>query len=206
VQRARNEPGAPHVAHCVIGGTGARPVRVDLSARALVLVAGMPGAGKSTLLAALPVDARVAVLDSDAQRAALRRALPGVPYRSYRGLVHLLHRMAVVWAAVSRVPVVVVHLPATDPATRAAIARLATVTGRTAHLLWLHVDPADALQGQAVRGRVVPSRSFTRHAVAAAQVPRPSPEWSSVTLLDRTRARAGLVLDPPVRPAPAVAQ
>ncbi len=174
-------------------------MRVELSCRALVLVAGMPGAGKSTLLAGLPVDARVVVLDSDVQRAALRRALPGVPYRSYRGLVHLLHRLAVVRAAVSRVPVVVAHLPATDPGTRAALARLAALTGRSAHLLWLHVEPADALRGQAVRGRVVPGRSFTRHAAAAARPPGPSPEWASVTVLDRARARAGLVLDPPVQ-------
>lgn len=174
-------------------------MRLAVGERALVLVAGMPGAGKSTLLAGLPVDARVAVLDSDTQRATLGRALPHVSYRWYRWLVHLLHRAAVAWAALSRTPVVVVHLPATDPGTRAALARLAALTGRGAHLLWLRVDPAEALRGQARRGRVVPTRSFARHAEAAAQVPRPSPEWASVTVLDRAGARAGLVLDPPVR-------
>ncbi len=181
-------------------------MRLAVDERALVLVAGMPGAGKSTLLAGLPPDRRVTVLDSDTQRATLRRALPGVPYRGYRWLVHVLHRAAVVWAALSRTPVVVVHLPATAPGTRTALAQLAVLTGRRAHLLWLCVDPAVALCGQADRGRLVPGRSFTRHAAAAAQVPRPSPEWSSVMVLDRSRARAGLVLDPPVRRSPVTAQ
>lgn len=184
----------------------AQPVRLELPGRALVLVAGMPGAGKSTLLAGLPADPRVRVLDSDAQRAGLGRVLPGVPYGSYRWLVHLLHRAGVLWAAASATPVVVVHLPATDPGTRAALARLAALTGRSAHLLWLRVDPAEALRGQARRGRIVPGASFTRHAAAAAHVPEAAPEWAGVTVLDRERARAGLVLDPPVRHRARVAQ
>jgi predicted kinase len=49
-----------------------RPVRLVLPGRSLLLVAGMPGAGKSTLLARLPARPDVVVLDSDAQRAALR--------------------------------------------------------------------------------------------------------------------------------------
>ncbi|MDN5749762.1 MAG: AAA family ATPase [Pseudonocardia sp.] len=186
--------------------TGTSPFRLALPRRALVLVAGMPGAGKSTLLAGLPPDPRVVVLDSDAQRAALGRTLSWLPYRHYRWLVHLLHRWAVLRAAVSRVPVVVVHLPATDPAARVAVAVLAALTGRGAHLLWLDVDPADALRGQAHRGRVVPDRSFHRHAAAATRIPIPSPGWAGVTVLDRARARAGLALDPPVRHTPAPAQ
>ena len=51
-------------------------------------MAGMPGAGKSTLLARLPARPDVAVLDSDAQRAALQPVFGLVPYRSYRPLVH----------------------------------------------------------------------------------------------------------------------
>ena len=184
----------------------APPVRLELGERSLVLVAGMPGAGKSTLLAGLPADPRVRILDSDSQRTVLRRAFPGAPYGLYRWLVHLLHRSGVLCAAMSAAPVVVVHLPATDPGMRTAVARLAAVTGRSAHLLWLHVDPAEALRGQARRGRVVPGASFTRHAAAAADVPGPSPEWAGVTVLDRERARAGLVLDPPVRHGVRVAQ
>ncbi len=58
----------------------------------------------------------------------------------------------------------VVHLPATDARTRAVVAWLAAVTGRTAHLLWLHVDPEDARRGQSERGRVVRAASFAGHA------------------------------------------
>jgi predicted kinase len=182
----------------VTGGSG---VRVAVPTRALVLVAGMPGAGKSTLLAALPPDPRVAVLDSDVQRAALRRALPGLRYRHYRWLVHLLHRLAVLRAACSAVPVVVVHLPATDPATRAVLARLAALTGRTAHLLWLHIDAADALRGQRERGRVVPHGSFSAHAARAASTTEalrdgPAGGWHEVRILDRAATAGGLRLVP----------
>ncbi|GAA3225710.1 hypothetical protein GCM10017691_14740 [Pseudonocardia petroleophila] len=170
--------------------------------RALVLVGGMPGAGKSTLLAGLPPDPRVAVLDSDAHRARLRRALPGAPYGAYRWLVHLGHRLAVLAAACSRTEVVVVHLPATGERTRAVLARLAALTGRRAHLVWLHVDAEQARRGQRVRGRVVPEGSFTGHAARAAATTvellagRAAAGWHEVTVLDRDRARAGLRLEP----------
>lgn len=176
-------------------------MRVAVPGRALVLVGGMPGAGKSTLLAGLAPDPRVVVLDSDVHRARLRRALPHARYGAYRWLVHLAHRCAVLRAACSRTEVVVVHLPATGPGTRAVLARLAALTGRRAHLLWLHVDAEQALHGQRVRGRVVGAGSFAGHAARAAattadlltgHVP---PGWHEVTVLDRDRARAGLVLD-----------
>lgn len=174
--------------------------RLVLSGRTLVLVAGMPGAGKSTLLARLPAAPGQVVLDSESYRAALRRVLPGVPYAWYRPLVHLWHRVAVLLAAPSGVPTLIVHLPATDEGTRAAVARLAAFTGRSAHLLWLHVDPAQARQGQHIRGRVVPAASFAGHAERAAATsaallagPTP-PGWSSVTVLDRRAAGAGLSL------------
>ncbi|MBW0117099.1 AAA family ATPase [Pseudonocardia abyssalis] len=174
-------------------------MRVVLPGRALVLVAGMPGAGKSTLLASLPRDPQVAVLDSDTQRAAMRRLLPGVRYRYYRWLVHLLHRLAVLRAACSAVAVVVVHLPATDPTSRAVLARLAALTGRAAHLLWLHVDAADARRGQRTRGRVVSHGSFSAHAARAASTTAalrdgPAGGWTKVRILDRTAAAGGLRL------------
>lgn len=176
------------------------PVRIALPGRTLLLVAGMPGAGKSTLLARLPARPGTVVLDSDAQRAALGRLLPGVPYAAYRPLVHVWHRLAVLVAMVSAASTVVVHLPATDPATRAVVARLAAVTGRTAHLLWLHVDAADARRGQRARGRVVPEASFASHAdratetVGALRGGAPA-GWAGVTVLDRRSARAGLLVE-----------
>lgn len=180
--------------------------RLAVSGRALVLVAGMPGAGKSTLLAGLPSDPRVVVLDSDVQRAALRRVFGALPYRRYRGLVHGWHRLAVLVAALSDRPVVVVHLPATGRGTRDAVARIAALTDRSAHLVWLHVDAAEARRGQEMRGRLVPQASFTRHAAAAARVPVGEPGWADLTVLDRAQASGGLVLDPPGRRRPVVAQ
>ena len=176
------------------------PVRLALPGRTLLVVAGMPGAGKSTLLAGLPRVPEVAVLDSEQQRATLARRWPGVPYRRYRPLVHLRHRLALVRAARSRTRTVVVHLPATAAATRAALALLAASTGRTAHLLWLDVEPADALRGQRDRGRTVPSRSFAGHArrgeAASRRLRVRAPRgFAHATVLDRAEARAGLVLD-----------
>jgi hypothetical protein len=174
--------------------------RIALPGRTLLLVAGMPGAGKSTLLAGLAAAPGTAVLDSDTYRVALRAALPGVPYAWYRPLVHLWHRLAVLLAAFSALSTLVVHLPATDQGTRAAVARLAALSGRSAHLVWLHVDPAQGLRGQLQRGRVVPESSFAAHAERAAATTealraRPQPGWASVTVLDRAAARGGLQLD-----------
>ncbi|GEL17759.1 AAA family ATPase [Pseudonocardia asaccharolytica] len=178
------------------------PVRLTLPGRSLVLLAGVPGAGKSTLLAGLPAGPDVALLDSQTHRDALARRLPaGTPYRRYRLLVHLLHRLAIVRAAALGPSVVLVHLPATSVACRQMVALLAALTGRSAHLVWLDVEAADALQGQAARGRVVPSASFAAHAGRAAGLAEsfrahgPPPGWSDVTVLDRAGARLGLGLD-----------
>jgi predicted kinase len=175
------------------------PVRLALPGRTLLLVAGMPGAGKSTLLARLPARPDVVVLDSDAQRAALRPVFGAVPYRRYRPLVHAWHRLTVLVAAFSATPTVVVHLPATSARTRAAVALLARLTGRAAYLLWLHVDPADARTGQRDRGRVVGVASFAGHAgraLATTDALRhgPPPGFADVTVLDRRSAAGGLRL------------
>ena len=185
--------------------TGPAPIRLALAGRTLLLVAGMPGAGKSTLLAGVARRPGLTVLDSDAHRAALARRLPALPYRRFRPLVHLLHRLALVRAACGATPTVAVHLPATAAGTRLLVALLAVLTGRSAHLLWVHADPAEALAGQRARGRVVPSGSHARHARRAADAARRlgrGRSWGfrSVTVVDRARARAGLVLD--ARPLP----
>ena len=175
--------------------------RITLPGRTLLLVAGIPGAGKSTLLASVPPAPGLVVLDSETSRLALQRLLPGLPYAWYRPLVHLWHRLALVLAALSDEPTVVMHLPATDEPARSAVARLAQLSGRSAHLLWLHADPTEARQGQLARGRVVPDPSFTAHAQratasTAALLTGPTPPgWASVTVIDRRTARAGLRLD-----------
>ena len=59
----------------------------------------------------------------------------------------------------------------------------------------------DARRGQSARGRVVPSRSFRRHARRAVETMtdllegRRPDGWHSVTVLSRSRAAAGLRLD-----------
>jgi predicted kinase len=184
------------------GSGGTAPVRLRLPGRALLLVAGLPGAGKSTLLARLPRRPGFALLDSDTHRAALGRRFPGLAYRRYRPLVHLLHRLALVRAACSATPTVVVHLPATAAVTRTAVALLAVLTGRAAYLLWVHADAAEALRGQRERGRVVPSGSFAGHARRAAGLRRRLLRgrvrgFRGVAVVDRTAVRAGLVLDTP---------
>jgi predicted kinase len=202
----RNEPPEPHVEQYVT--TATPPVRLAVPGRTLLLVAGMPGAGKSTLLASLPAAEGITVLDSEAQRTALRPVAGGVPYTWLRPVVHMLHRTAVVGAAVSATPTVVVHLPATQPRIRAAVARLAAVSRRDAHLLWLQADAAEARRGQYARGRVVQEASFCAHArraerTAAELLADPPPGWRSVTVLDRSAARGGLRLD--TRAAPVLA-
>ncbi len=175
------------------------PLTLCVPGRTLVLVAGIPGAGKSTLLRSLAPDARTVVLDSDAHRAALREVLHPLPYWWYRPLVHLWHRLAVLVAAFSAIPTVVVHLPATAVGTRTAMTRLAVLTGRVPHLLWLDVDAATARAGQADRGRVVPGSSFARHVRDGATLPAVD-GWGSVTVADRGTASGGLVLEhAPVR-------
>jgi predicted kinase len=177
------------------------PLQLALPGRTLLLVAGLPGAGKSTLLTSMPRTPGVVVLDSDSRRATLARLLPGVPYRWYRGVVHLWHRLAILAAAASGAPTVVVHLPATAVTTRVAVARLAALTGRAAHLLWLDVDAVEARRAQQVRGRILTPRSFAQHAENAAttaaelRAGRHAEGWCSVTVLDRAAARQGLRLE-----------
>ena len=176
------------------------PLVVPLPGRTLLLVAGLPGAGKSTLLAAMTAPAGVRVLDSGAARSVLARRLPAAtPYRSYRWLTHLAHRTGVVLACAGRDETVVVHLPATSAAVRAAVRVLARASRRAPHLLWLDVPPDQALAGQRARGRVVRPRPFAVHVERASSTCerlRAGRErgWVSVRTADRSGARRGLAL------------
>jgi predicted kinase len=179
----------------------AAPVRLHVPARSLVLVAGLPGAGKSTLLGTLRPDPTVVVLDSDRVRDRLSARLPGsTPYPGYRWAVHLLHRSEVVRAALTGPDTVVVHLPATADRVRDAVLTLARLSGRDAHLLWVHAEASEALDGQHVRGRVVRGPAFAGHAARAGEVATalrdgPPPGWASARVVDRACARRGLALD-----------
>jgi len=179
------------------------PAVLSVPRRSFVLVAGIPGAGKSSMLARRPIAARGAVvLDSDPIREWLRAKLPdGTPYRWYRGLVHLWHRVQIVLAVLSTLGPVVVHMPATGAFTRFALVALAMLAWRRPYLVWVHAEPAEARRGQRDRGRVLRRSCFERHArLGAAFVMRlraghQPPGWHRVILVDRRQARYGLVLD-----------
>jgi len=179
---------------------GALPA-VNIARRTLVVLAGLPGAGKSTALGKLTADAEVVRLDSEQVRSRLRTALPGVPYRYYRPLVHALHRSRIALACVRARGPVVAHEPATRPGTRALLLLLARLTRRDAVLLWLHADAGSALRGQHARGRLIRSRSFRRHARRAERMHREllsgdlPPGWSRVRLLTREEVADGLRLE-----------
>jgi predicted kinase len=172
----------------------------------LVLVGGVPGAGKSTLLARVAEDMPdVRVLDTEPYRRAIRAALPPwVPYRAYRAAVHGLH-WAVLLAAILRGPddghgPLLVHEPATRPARRERLARLAVRRGWRPVLLMVDVERDEALAGQRRRGRVVASfeKHWDRwsaqrpHLVEAAESRRGAGGWERVHVAGRRRAAAVL--------------
>jgi len=176
---------------------------VAVRPRSLVVLAGLPGAGKSTLLALLESgDAPVVVLDSDQVRARMRAAFPArLPYRCYRPLVHLVHRLRVLFLALSGIGLLVVHEPSTRPTTRAWLVLIGVLTGRHRQFLWLDATPDEAMAGQVERGRLVRGTSFARHVRRAAWlrdrfadgwVPR---GWHALTVLTR-RDRVRLSVTP----------
>ena len=130
----------------------------------LVLVGGVPGAGKSTALRELrAADPGVRTLDPDRWRERIAAALPGVAYRRYRWLVHVLSTVQLLAALVVRRGPLVVHAPATRAGRRTLVGRLAAVRGWEPVLVFIDVSRDAALHGQHHRGRVVRAGSFARH-------------------------------------------
>lgn len=122
----------------------------------MVVVGGVPGAGKSTAVMRHLGALGVRVLDPDLLRGRLPR----------RWMVHTLHQL-LVWGSVLIGPRVMGTLLIQDTATRRgrreALLRLARRRGWRVHLVLVDVSRADALAGQAARGRVVGAASFDRH-------------------------------------------
>ncbi|WP_228122389.1 AAA family ATPase [Saccharothrix syringae] len=167
---------------------------VAVGPRSLVVLAGLPGAGKTTLLATADTGGEPAVvLDSDQVRGRLGEVFPdAVPYRLYRPLVHLVHRTRILWYAVTATrSLLLVHEPSTRSTTRAYLVVVALLTDRPRHFAWLDASPEEALEGQVRRGRLVRSRSFTRHVRRAARLRarfaagRPPRGWQGLTVLTR---------------------
>lgn len=167
-----------------------------------MVVGGLPGAGKSTLLETLWPSGDVSTLDSEQVRRALRAWLPKwISYRSYRLLVHTVHRVRIAWTCVTRPNPVLAHEPATRVTTRAMLVAVAVLTRRPLVLLWLHADAAEALAGQHARRRLIRARSFTRHVRRASDLhgrlsnghaPR---GWDAVHVFTRDELTNGLHLD-----------
>lgn len=122
----------------------------------MIVVGGVPGAGKSTAILRYLGVPGVRVLDPDR----VRRTLRG------RAAVHAVHQ-ALVWGTVllgpRRVGTLLIQDTATRPRRREALLRFATLRGWSVHLLLVDVSRADALAGQADRGRRSPTGAFERH-------------------------------------------
>lgn len=174
-------------------------LQLTIECRTLVVIAGLPGSGKTTLLRRTKADTPVLVLDSDQVRDLLAtRVPPGTPYRRYRPLVHILHRLRVTASAFARAGPVVVHDPATGAATRTWLMLTGRLSRRSTHFVWVESTVDDAMAGQRARGRVVRRASFQRHVrrlprahAALTTGPR---GWHRTTVLDRTDAAGGLRL------------
>ena len=106
---------------------------------AVVVVAGVPGAGKTTLIRRAVDRNRVRVVDTDD--------------RDRRGpLLYLGHYARIAAAIAGRRPVVI-HSRGTHPAARRAIAALAALRGRSAHLVLLDAARDEAEAGRNPDGR-----------------------------------------------------
>lgn len=148
------------------------------------------------------VGAGTVVLDSEQVRAKLRSVLPAsVPYRWYRPLVHALHRARIAWECAVAPGPVIAHEPSTRSTTRAMLVAFGWLTGRRRILVWLHVDPREALDGQHARGRLIRKRSFKKHVQRALRMhvslrrgEKPA-GWQEMHLFTRSDLEHGLRLD-----------
>jgi AAA domain-containing protein len=184
-----------------VTATAGRGTAFVLPRRSLLLVAGIPGAGKSTLLCRAVTPSGTRVLDSDPIRDRLGALLPpDTPYRRYRALVHLCHRVQIVLALFGALGPVVVHLPATGALTRGLVMLAALAACRARYLLWVDAEPDAARRGQHQRGRVLGSRCFDRHSRGGTLFARRLRAgyrpvgWRQVLVIDREQAANGLIL------------
>jgi predicted kinase len=153
-------------------------VPLSFPSDAVVVVAGMPGAGKTTLIRRAVDRSAARVVDTDDRRE-----------KGGRRLLYLDHYARIVAAVAGRRPVVI-HSRGTQPAARRAIAALAALRGRPAHLVMLDVDRDEAESGQRARGRSVAREEMDRQVARWRRLMarRPDVGWASVVVLDRAQA------------------
>ena len=144
---------------------------------AVVVVAGVPGAGKTTLIRRAVDRHGVGVVDT--------------ADRDRRGpLLYLGHYARIAVAIAGRRPVVI-HSRGTHPAARRAIAALAALRGRSAHLVLLDAARDEAEAGQRKRGRTVAPEEMDRQVARWRRLMarRPGREgWAGIVTLDRAQA------------------
>jgi AAA domain len=154
-------------------------VQLSFPSDAVVVVAGVPGAGKTTLIRRA-VDREVArVVDTDDRRES-----------GGRRLLYLGHYARIAAAIAGRRPAVI-HSRGTHPLARRAIAALAALRGRPAHLVLLDAGRGEAEAGQRARGRTVAPAEMDRQLARWRRLMarRPAGEgWASVIVLDRAQA------------------
>ncbi len=142
----------------------------------VIVVAGVPGAGKTTLIRRAVDREAVRVVDTEDRRDAGRRRL------LYPG------HYARIAAAIAGTGPVVIHSRGTFAVSRRAIALLARLRGRPAHLILLDAGRAEAEQGQRARGRTVDATEMSRQLARWRRL-RPAGEgWTSIVRLDREQA------------------
>jgi predicted kinase len=154
-------------------------VPLSFPSDAVVVVAGMPGAGKTTLIRRAVDPAAACVVDTDDR-----------PRRAPETLLYAAHYARIAAALAGRRPVVI-HSRGTHAAARRAIAALAALRRRPAHLILIDAERAEAEAGQRARGRTVApaemERQATRWERLMAAIPRRE-GWASIVVLDREQA------------------
>jgi predicted kinase len=153
-------------------------VRLTFSSDSVVVIAGLPGAGKTTLIRRAVDRPAVRVVDTDDNR------------RRVGALTCAEHYARIVAAVLGRRPAVI-HSRGTHAALRRAIAVLAGLRGRPAHLVLIDAGREEAEAGQRARGRAVPAGEMERQVSRWRRLMRGGVRgegWASVVVLDRAQA------------------
>jgi Viral (Superfamily 1) RNA helicase len=156
-------------------------MRLSFSADSVVVVAGVPGAGKTTLIRRAVDPAAARIVDTADLRGGRRP--PAL-------LLYPVHYARIVVAIMGRRPAVI-HSRGTHAALRRAIAVLAVLRGRPAHLVLIDAAREEAEAGQRARGRRVAEGEMERQVSRWRRLMRGGVRgegWESVVVLDRAQA------------------